>query len=74
MKAIAEKGRFTLPREIFEKNNLPLRGEYEVEVVNRRIQLSPPIEPPWRILKSLEEPPQIVPIDEMVKAEMVDVD
>jgi len=74
MKAILENGRITLPKEVFERGYLPLRGEYDVEIRDRKIQLSPPIEPPWRILKSLEKPPQVVPIDEMIKTEVVDAD
>jgi len=74
MKATLENSRTTLPKEVFEKGYLPLSGEYDVEIRDRKIQFSPPIEPPWRILKSLEKPPQVVPVDEMAKAEAVDAD
>lgn len=74
MKAVIEKGRVSLPKEIFEKGYLPDNGEIEVEVIDQKLRFLPLVEPPLGILKSLEEPPQVVSIDKMVKAEAPDVD
>jgi hypothetical protein len=72
MKVEMEDRKVTFPKELFEKNNLPEKGIYEARVEGREIHLSPPIEPPWGMIKSLQQPHPRASIDEIARSEVVE--
>lgn len=70
MKAIIEKGKIVIPKEILKEGYLPKDGEIELKFMEGWLKISP--KKASRILKDLEKVPIRANIEEIVKAEVVE--
>lgn len=70
MKATIEKGRISLPKEVFEKGYLPEKGEVEVKAMEGWLKIAS--KKASRILKDLEKPPIRASIDKIIQAEVAE--
>lgn len=70
MKAIIEKGRIVIPKEILKEGYLPEDGEIELKFMEGWLKIN--YKKASRILKDLEKVPIRASIEEIVKAEVVE--
>lgn len=76
MKATIEKGRVTFPEEIFEKGYLPANGECEVEPMEGWLRIEAGLNSAGRkrMAERLQNISLTLPIDEIAKSEVVEID
>jgi hypothetical protein len=76
MKAIIEKGMVIFPKEVFKKGYLPKKGEVDVETMEGWLKVKAQLTSVGRkrIARRLQETSLTLPIDEIAKNEVIEID
>ena len=76
MKAVIEKGMVIFPKEVFEKGYLHKKGEVDVETMEGWLKVKAQLTSIGRkrVARRLQEISLVLPIDEIAKNEVIEID